>query len=59
MRHYRRAVAAFAVTFVGLGFALLIVTALQGGGTVGFVVGALFVALGTARLWLLRRTERT
>lgn len=56
MKVYRRAVAVFAVAFVGLGFALLVRTALAGGGTVGFVVGALFVALGTARLWLLRRS---
>ena len=55
MRFYDRAVAVFAVVFVGLGFALLVVTALRGGGAVRFVVGALFVALGAARLHLLRR----
>ena len=54
MKAYRRAVAVLAVTFVALGFALLVRTALAGGGTVGFVVGALFVALGTARLYLLK-----
>ena len=54
MRAYRAAVAAFAVAFVGLGFALLVVTALRGGGG-GYVVGALFVALGSGRLYLLRR----
>ena len=55
MRLYNRVVAVFAVVFVGLGLALLVVTALHGGGVVGFVVGALFVALGAARLRLLRR----
>ena len=55
MRFYRLGVAVFAVVFVGLGLALLVVTALQGGGAVGFVLGALFVALGIARLHLLRR----
>jgi hypothetical protein len=55
VRLYRRAIAVFAATFIGLGFALLIVTALHGGGTTGFLVGALFIALGTARLYLLRR----
>jgi hypothetical protein len=55
MRLYNRAVAVFALTFVGLGLAILVVTALHGGGVVGFVVGALFVALGAARLRLLRR----
>ena len=55
MRFYRLGVAVFAVAFVGLGFALLVVTALHGGGVVGFVLGALFVALGAARLHLLRQ----
>ena len=54
MRAYRTAVTVFALTFVGLGFALLVVTALRGGG-VGLVIGALFVALGAGRLYLLRR----
>ena len=54
MKAYRAAVTVFALTFVGLGFALLIVTARRGGG-VGLVIGALFVALGTGRLFLLRR----
>ena len=53
MRLYNGAVAVFAVVFIGLGLALLVVTALHGGGAVGFVVGALFVALGAARLRLL------
>ena len=53
MKAYRAIVTAFALTFVGLGFALLIVTALRGGG-VGLVIGALFVALGAGRLYLLR-----
>jgi hypothetical protein len=55
VRAYRLGVALFAVVFVGLGVALLVVTALHGGGVVGFVLGALFVALGAARLHLLRR----
>ena len=54
MRAYRTAVTVFALTFVGLGFALLVVTALRGGG-VGLVIGGLFVALGAGRLYLLRR----
>jgi hypothetical protein len=54
MKAYRAVVTVFALTFVGLGFALLVVTALRGGG-VGLVIGALFVALGAGRLYLLRR----
>ena len=54
-RLYRRSVLTFGLVAIGLGFALLVVTAYHGGGAVGFVVGALFVALGTARLYLLRK----
>ena len=55
MKAYRRAVFVFAVVFILLGFGLLIRTAVAGGGVVGFVIGGLFVALGAARLHLLRR----
>jgi hypothetical protein len=53
---YRRSVLVFGVIAIALGFALLVRTAYQGGGMVGYIVGALFVALGTARLFILRRT---
>jgi len=52
---YRRAVLAFAVTAIVLGFAILVRTAYEGGGTLGFAVGALFVALGAARIYMLRK----
>jgi hypothetical protein len=52
---YRRSVAAFALVAIALGFAILVRTAFVGGGTVGFSVGALFVALGAARLYLLQK----
>lgn len=55
-RVYRRSVLVFGLLAVVLGFAILVRTAYEGGGTVGFVVGALFVALGAARLYLLKRT---
>ncbi len=54
-RVYRRSVAVFGSLAIVLGFAILVRTAYEGGGTVGFAVGALFVALGAARLHLLRR----
>ena len=54
-RAHRVATAIFAVAFICIGFALLFVTALHGGGVVGFVLGALFVAAGSGRLYLLRR----
>jgi hypothetical protein len=54
MSLYRGAIAVFGVLFVGIGLALLVVTAVHGGGTVGYLVGVLFVALGIGRLYLLR-----
>ena len=55
MNLYRGATALFGVAFVGIGIALLAVTAARGGGAVGFVLGVLFVAAGVGRLSLLRR----
>ena len=54
MRAYRFGVAVFAVVFVGIGIALIVVTAAQGGGAFGYVIGVLFMALGAGRLYLLR-----
>jgi hypothetical protein len=58
VRVYHWAVVTFSVAFVGIGIALLAVTAAQGGGAVGFVLGALFVALGAGRFTLERRRAR-
>ena len=55
---YHWAVLAFSVVFVGIGIALLVVTAAHGGGVVGFLLGALFVALGAGRFTLERRRTR-
>jgi hypothetical protein len=57
MKLYAGAVTIFAVTFVGIGIALLAVTAANGGGLLGFVLGGLFVALGVGRLTLLRKAR--
>jgi len=54
LRAYRLGVAIFAVVFVGIGIALIVVTAAQGGGAFGYVLGVLFMALGAGRLYLLR-----
>jgi hypothetical protein len=54
LRAYRSGVAVFAVVFVGIGIALIAVTAAHGGGAFGYVLGVLFVALGVGRLYLLR-----
>ena len=53
MKAYRTSIAVLSAVFVVIGFAVLVRTALLGGG-VGFVFGALFIALGTGRLWLLK-----
>jgi hypothetical protein len=52
---YRRAIFVFSCCFVVIGIALLAVTAVNGGGLVGFVLGGLFVALGVGRIQLERR----
>ena len=54
MRAYRLGIAVFAVVFMGIGVALLVVTAARGGGAFGYLIGLLFVALGVGRLYLLR-----
>lgn len=58
MSFYRRAVAVLAVAFIGIGVALLAVTAAEGGGVLGFLLGGLFIALGAGRLTLLVRGDR-
>jgi hypothetical protein len=58
MNLYRGIVAVLALTFIGIGVALLAVTAAKGGGVLGFLLGALFVALGVGRLTLLRKGGR-
>jgi hypothetical protein len=59
MNLYRAATALFAVAFLGIGIALLVVTVARGGGLVGYLMGVLFTALGVGRLYLLRmRTSR-
>jgi hypothetical protein len=52
---YRWAVVAFSIVFVAIGVALLARTAAAGGGVVGFLLGALFIALGVGRLTVERR----
>jgi hypothetical protein len=51
---YRGGLTVFALTFIGIGVALIVVTATHGGG-IGFLLGALFIAAGGGRLYLLRK----
>ena len=52
---YRRSTVVFGLLSIGVGIAMIIETAAQGGGTVGYSLGVLFLALGVGRLYLLRR----
>ena len=55
MTPYRGVVFVFGGVFTVIGIVLLVVTAAHGGGVVGFVLGALFVVLGIARIQLERK----
>jgi hypothetical protein len=54
---YQLAVRIFSVTIIGFGLAILIVTLARGGGPLatGILFGLIFVALGSARLYLSLR----
>ena len=52
---HRRSVFVFGVVAIALGIALFAETAAVGGGSVGYLLGVLFVALGIGRLYLLCR----
>jgi hypothetical protein len=54
-----RLVVLFSCVFVVLGVALVVQTARAGGG-IGYLLGGLFIALGTGRVYLLhtRRARR-
>ena len=58
MKLYRGAVLVLAVLFVAIGVALLAVTTAQGGGILGYLLGALFIGLGAGRVTLLLRGSR-
>lgn len=58
MRLYSWLVVGLGVVFIALGVALLVRTAAEGGGVVGFLLGGLFIALGAGRLTLVRTKRR-
>lgn len=55
MSFYRRSVVLFGLISIALGIALVAQTARAGGGSVGYALGLLFVALGAGRLYIARR----
>jgi hypothetical protein len=54
---YRSMVTGLAVTMVLLGLAMIVITLTRGFG-VGLLLGALFVAAGVGRLWVLHGRAR-
>jgi hypothetical protein len=52
---YRRIALLLALTIAVLGVALLISTASHGGGALGYLIGAMFIGLGSGRIYLLRK----
>jgi hypothetical protein len=54
VRAYRAGLVLFGFVFIGIGVALVVVTAVRGGG-IGYVLGLLFVAAGAGRLYVLAR----
>jgi uncharacterized membrane protein HdeD (DUF308 family) len=53
---YRSATAVFGVVAIALGVAIVVQT-VRHGGSLGYVIGVLFVALGAGRLYLLARRQ--
>jgi NO-binding membrane sensor protein with MHYT domain len=58
VRLYHRSILVLSVVIALVGVALLVRTAARGGGTTGFVLGGLFLALGVARFTLERKRTR-
>ena len=54
MNRYPALVVAFGLLAAGIGVALIVETAVRGGG-VGYLLGLLFVGAGIGRIYLLRR----
>jgi hypothetical protein len=59
-RAYHGAVRAFSLVFVVVGLLLLVVTLANGGGpgSIGFLMGILFCAVGVGRFWIAGRQSR-
>jgi hypothetical protein len=55
MRIYGGLTLLLALAMIGLGVAIVVVTLVHGGGSVGVALGTLFVAAGAGRLYVLGR----
>ena len=54
---YRGMTTLLSATMIAHGVAILAVTQSHGGGSVGIVLGLMFVAVGAGRIYLLRKTS--
>ena len=54
MNFYRLSITVTSLALIVLGIAIVVRTALAGGGFVGFLIGPLFAAAGLGRLYLMR-----
>jgi hypothetical protein len=52
---YRLSIVVTSLVVAGLGVAIIVRAAFSGGGSIGFVLGALFVAAGLGRFLLAHR----
>jgi hypothetical protein len=53
MRLYGGLTLLLALVMIGLGIAIVVLTIVHGGGTVGVALGTLFVAAGAGRLYVM------
>jgi hypothetical protein len=54
MTAYRLLSLVLSLTMIGLGLAMIVVTLIRGRGTLGIVLGPMFVAAGAGRLYVFR-----
>ena len=54
---YRLLSLALSLTLVGLGVAMVAVTLARGGGSLGFILGPMFILAGAGRIYVLRRAR--
>jgi hypothetical protein len=55
---YRLISLALSLTLIGLGVAMIAVTLARGSGSLGYIVGPMFVAAGAGRIYVMRRTRK-
>ena len=51
---YRRLSILLSLAMIGLGVAMIVITLVRGGGTLGVILGPMFVAAGAGRLYVAR-----